>query len=62
MANVDRYEILVVGSGEWGKYLAWTMAAAGYRTTVIENKLIGGSCPNVACLLTVLPANVKSVE
>jgi pyruvate/2-oxoglutarate dehydrogenase complex dihydrolipoamide dehydrogenase (E3) component len=48
--KADSYDILVLGSGESGKYLAWTMAAAGHRTAVIERKLIGGSCPNVACL------------
>ena len=46
----DSYDILVIGSGESGKYLAWTMAAAGQRTAMIERELIGGSCPNVACL------------
>jgi pyruvate/2-oxoglutarate dehydrogenase complex dihydrolipoamide dehydrogenase (E3) component len=50
MAAIDTYDILVIGSGEAGKYLAWTMAAAGHRTAVIERKLIGGSCPNIACL------------
>ena len=50
MPDVERYDILVVGSGESGKYLAWTLAAAGQRTAVIERKLVGGSCPNVACL------------
>jgi choline dehydrogenase-like flavoprotein len=39
VADVDSYDILVVGSGESGKYLAWTMAAAGHRTAVIEQKL-----------------------
>jgi len=28
MPDVERHEILVVGSGEAGKYLAWTMAKA----------------------------------
>lgn len=46
----DRYEILVIGSGEAGKYLAWTMANAGHRTALVERKLIGGSCPNIACM------------
>lgn len=50
MSDVDRYDIVVIGSGEAGKYLAWTMAGAGHRTAVIERKLVGGSCPNVACL------------
>src|SRR5215472_5462434 len=26
------------------------MAKAGRRTAVVERKLIGGSCPNIACL------------
>jgi pyruvate/2-oxoglutarate dehydrogenase complex dihydrolipoamide dehydrogenase (E3) component len=43
-------DILVLGSGESGKYLAWTMAKAGHRTVVIERSLVGGSCPNIACL------------
>jgi pyruvate/2-oxoglutarate dehydrogenase complex dihydrolipoamide dehydrogenase (E3) component len=50
MANVEHYEVVVIGSGEAGKYLAWTMAEAGHRTAVIERRWIGGSCPNVACL------------
>ncbi len=50
MSDVDSYEILVLGSGEAGKYLAWTMAGLGHRTAVVESHLIGGSCPNVACL------------
>ena len=50
MPDTENYEILVIGSGEAGKYLAWTMAGAGHRTAVIERKLIGGSCPNIACL------------
>jgi pyruvate/2-oxoglutarate dehydrogenase complex dihydrolipoamide dehydrogenase (E3) component len=50
MSDTDSYDILIIGSGEAGKYLAWTMAAAGHRTAVIERRLIGGSCPNIACL------------
>lgn len=50
MSSIENYDILVIGSGEAGKYLAWTMAGEGHRTAVIERKLIGGSCPNIACL------------
>ncbi len=41
---------MILGSGEAGKYLAWTLAAAGKKTALIERRYIGGSCPNVACL------------
>jgi pyruvate/2-oxoglutarate dehydrogenase complex dihydrolipoamide dehydrogenase (E3) component len=50
MADTERYDILILGSGEAGKYLAWTFAAAGRRVALVERGLIGGSCPNIACL------------
>jgi pyruvate/2-oxoglutarate dehydrogenase complex dihydrolipoamide dehydrogenase (E3) component len=50
MHEVERYENLVIGSGESGKHLTWTLAQAGRRTAVVERKYIGGSCPNIACL------------
>ena len=46
----EKYEILILGSGEAGKYLAWTMAKAGHRTAMVERRWLGGSCPNIACL------------
>jgi pyruvate/2-oxoglutarate dehydrogenase complex dihydrolipoamide dehydrogenase (E3) component len=46
----EEYEIVVLGSGEGGKYLAWTMAKQGKRVLLVERKYIGGSCPNIACL------------
>jgi len=48
--GVERVDVLVLGSGEGGKYLAWHMAKAGHRTVVVERRWIGGSCPNVNCL------------
>ncbi|WP_309381937.1 dihydrolipoyl dehydrogenase family protein [Cerasicoccus frondis] len=44
------YKNIVIGSGEGGKFLAWTLAAAGQSTVVVERSMIGGACPNVACL------------
>jgi pyruvate/2-oxoglutarate dehydrogenase complex dihydrolipoamide dehydrogenase (E3) component len=46
----ESFDLLVLGSGEAGKYLAWTMAGKGARTAVVERKYVGGSCPNIACL------------
>src|SRR4051812_29385835 len=46
----EEYDVVVLGSGEAGKYLAWTLAKQGMRAIVIERKYIGGSCPNIACL------------
>jgi hypothetical protein len=39
MAQPKRFETLVLGSGEGGKYLAWHMAKSGQCTAVIERKL-----------------------
>ena len=50
MSQPDRFEVLILGSGQGGKQLAWHMAESGRRTAVVERKWIGGSCPNIACL------------
>ena len=50
MRNVERVENVVLGGGEAGKYIAWELAKQGRPTMVIERGLIGGSCPNIACL------------
>jgi pyruvate/2-oxoglutarate dehydrogenase complex dihydrolipoamide dehydrogenase (E3) component len=50
MAEPEEYEVVVLGSGEAGKYLAWTLASESKRAAVIERKYLGGSCPNIACL------------
>src|SRR5437868_2630949 len=47
---VEQYENLVIGSGEAGKHMAWTLATLGQRTAIVERGRIGGACPNVACL------------
>ena len=46
----DLYDVLVLGSGEGGKFMAWHLARRGNRVAVIEDRFIGGSCPNIACL------------
>jgi pyruvate/2-oxoglutarate dehydrogenase complex dihydrolipoamide dehydrogenase (E3) component len=50
VANPEQYDVVVLGSGEAGKYLAWTLASEGKRVAVVERRYVGGSCPNVACL------------
>jgi pyruvate/2-oxoglutarate dehydrogenase complex dihydrolipoamide dehydrogenase (E3) component len=50
MPTAEQYDVVVLGSGEAGKYIAWTQAKKGKRAVVVERKYIGGSCPNIACL------------
>ena len=48
--SAEQFEILILGSGQGGKLLAWHMARSGRRTAVVERRWIGGSCPNIACM------------
>lgn len=50
MSTIEEFDLVVLGSGEAGKFLAWTLAAEGKRAAVIERRYVGGSCPNIACL------------
>ncbi len=50
MANVERYDVVVPGSGEAAKFTAWTQAREGKKTVVVERRYVGGSCPNIACM------------
>lgn len=46
----NEYDLIVLGSGEGSKFLAWTLSRQGQRVAVVEQRWIGGSCPNIACL------------
>ncbi len=48
--NAEHVENLIIGSGVAGKLLGWTLASQGQKTVVVERAMVGGSCPNVACL------------
>jgi len=50
MSQPEPLDVLILGSGQGGKLLAWHMARSGRRTAVVERRWIGGSCPNIACL------------
>ena len=50
MGEAEKYDVLVLGSGTGGKLVARTMGKEGRRTAEVEQKLIGGSCVNIACL------------
>jgi pyruvate/2-oxoglutarate dehydrogenase complex dihydrolipoamide dehydrogenase (E3) component len=50
MAQVERFDALILGSGQGGKLLAWHMGGSGQRVALVERRYIGGSCPNIACM------------
>src|SRR6516164_6375318 len=49
MATVEKYDDLIIGSGIAGKFAAWTRDTRR-RMGIVERGLLGGACPNVACL------------
>ncbi len=52
MTATQRYDVIVVGSGQGGNPLAKALAAAGRKTALIEREHVGGTCVNVGCTPT----------
>jgi pyruvate/2-oxoglutarate dehydrogenase complex dihydrolipoamide dehydrogenase (E3) component len=50
MTEPERFQTVILGSGQGGKLLAWHLGKKGQRTAVVERQWVGGSCPAVACL------------
>jgi pyruvate/2-oxoglutarate dehydrogenase complex dihydrolipoamide dehydrogenase (E3) component len=46
----ERFDTLILGSGQGGKLLAWHLARSRQRVAAVERRWVGGSCPAVACL------------
>jgi hypothetical protein len=44
----EEYDVVALGSGEAGKFLAWTLPRNRKHAIVIERRYIGDSCPNIA--------------
>jgi len=47
-----KYDAIIIGSGQGGNPLAKKLAAAGWKTALIEKKWIGGTCLNTGCTPT----------
>ncbi|MBI4206943.1 MAG: FAD-containing oxidoreductase [Betaproteobacteria bacterium] len=48
----EKYDAIVIGTGQSGPALAVRLAQAGRKTAVIERKLFGGTCVNTGCTPT----------
>src|ERR1700754_3146207 len=46
----EQFDVVILGSGQGGKLLAWHLAQSGKHVAVVERRWVGGSCPAVACL------------
>lgn len=50
MPQTEQFDVVILGSGQGGKLLAWHLGHSGKKVAVVERRWIGGSCPEVACL------------
>jgi pyruvate/2-oxoglutarate dehydrogenase complex dihydrolipoamide dehydrogenase (E3) component len=50
MPQSEHFDVVVLGSGQGGKQLAWKLARSGKRVAAVERRWVGGSCPAVACM------------
>ena len=48
----ERYDSIVIGTGQAGPSLAVRLANAGRKTAIIERKRVGGTCVNNGCIPT----------
>ena len=50
MPQTEHVDVVILGSGQGGKLLAWHLGRSGKKVAVVERRWVGGSCPAVACL------------
>ena len=48
----NRFDAIIIGTGQAGPALAQRMTGQGMKTAIIERKLFGGTCVNVGCIPT----------
>src|ERR1041385_8870593 len=48
----ERFEAIVIGTGQAGPSLAVRLAGSGRKTAIIERRRIGGTCVNNGCIPT----------
>jgi pyruvate/2-oxoglutarate dehydrogenase complex dihydrolipoamide dehydrogenase (E3) component len=48
----ERFDAIVIGTGQAGPSLAVRLGASGRKTAILERKLVGGTCVNTGCIPT----------
>ena len=48
----EKFDAIIIGTGQAGPSLAARMTREGMKTAIIERKLFGGTCVNVGCIPT----------
>ena len=52
MNTAEKYDAIVIGSGQGGTPLCRALAEAGMRTALVERQHVGGTCINEGCTPT----------
>jgi pyruvate/2-oxoglutarate dehydrogenase complex dihydrolipoamide dehydrogenase (E3) component len=52
MAASEKYDAIIIGSGQAGTPLSTALAGAGMRTALVERSHVGGTCINEGCTPT----------
>jgi pyruvate/2-oxoglutarate dehydrogenase complex dihydrolipoamide dehydrogenase (E3) component len=48
----EKFDAIIIGTGQAGPSMAQRMTGEGMKTAIIERKLFGGTCVNVGCIPT----------
>ena len=46
---MEKFDAVIIGSGQGGNPLASELAKEGWKTAVVERNFVGGSCINYGC-------------
>jgi pyruvate/2-oxoglutarate dehydrogenase complex dihydrolipoamide dehydrogenase (E3) component len=60
---MERFDAIVIGTGQSGPFLAVRLAKAGKKTAILERKRFGGTCVNNGCIPTkTLVASARAIH